>query len=82
VANRHQFNDTSSIPVTKFAADVIDNWWKIATGVIDFGGAPWLANISGGREFSEKFEMTLFSVAWGKMIHEKNLKQKILWHCP
>ncbi len=28
----------------------------------------------------EKFEMTLvlFSGAWGKMIHEKNLKQKIL----
>ncbi len=24
----------------------------------------------------------LFSGAWGKMIHEKNLKQKILWHCP
>jgi hypothetical protein len=28
------------------------------------------------REFSKKFEMTLmlFSGAWGKMIHEKNLK--------
>ncbi len=25
----------------------------------------------------------LFSGAWGKMIYEKNLKQKkILWHCP
>ncbi len=24
----------------------------------------------------------LFSGAWGKMIHEKNLKQKISWHCP
>jgi hypothetical protein len=23
-----------------------------------------------------------FSEAWRKMIHEKNLKQKILWHCP
>jgi hypothetical protein len=22
------------------------------------------------------------SGAWGKMIHEKNLKQKISWHCP
>ncbi len=31
-----------------------------------------------------KFEMTLvlFSGAWGKMIHEKNLKQKISWHYP
>ncbi len=24
----------------------------------------------------------LFSGAWGKMIHEKNLKQKISWHSP
>ncbi len=23
-----------------------------------------------------------FSGAWGKMIHEKNLKLKISWHCP
>jgi hypothetical protein len=30
------------------------------------------------RKFSKKFEVTLmlFSVAWGKMINEKNLKQK------
>jgi hypothetical protein len=30
------------------------------------------------------FEITLiiFSGAWGKMIHKKNLKKKILWHCP
>jgi hypothetical protein len=35
-------------------------------------------------EFSKKFEMNLlfFSGAWGKVIHEKNLKQKISWHCP
>jgi hypothetical protein len=32
----------------------------------------------------EKFEMTLmfFSGAWGRMIHEKNLKKKISRHCP
>jgi hypothetical protein len=32
------------------------------------------------REFSKKFEMILMllSGAWGKVIHEKNLKQKIL----
>ncbi len=31
------------------------------------------------REFSKKFEMILMllSGAWGKVIHEKNLKQKI-----
>ncbi len=36
------------------------------------------------REFSKKFEITLllFSGAWGKVMHEKNLKQKISWHCP
>jgi hypothetical protein len=35
------------------------------------------------REFSQKFEMIqrLLSGAWGKVIHEQNLKQKILWHC-
>jgi hypothetical protein len=38
----------------------------------------------GFREFSKKFEMALlgYSGAWGKLIHEKNLKLKILWHCP
>ncbi len=36
------------------------------------------------REFSKKFETTLlvYSGAWGKMIHEKNQKSKISWHCP
>ncbi len=36
------------------------------------------------RECSKKFEMTLmlFSGAWGKVVHEKNLKKKISWHCP
>ncbi len=24
----------------------------------------------------------LLSGVWGKVIHEKNLKQKISWHCP
>jgi hypothetical protein len=23
-----------------------------------------------------------YSEAWGKLIHEKNLKSKISWHCP
>jgi hypothetical protein len=36
------------------------------------------------REFSKKFETALmvYSGAWGKLIHEKNQKQKISWHCP
>ncbi len=35
-------------------------------------------------EFSKKFEMILLLLSGvrGKVIHEKNLKQKISWHCP
>jgi hypothetical protein len=35
-------------------------------------------------EFSKKFETALmvYLGAWGKLIHEKNQKQKISWHCP
>jgi hypothetical protein len=52
--------------------------WSMDAGVIDTDGAPSLVNIS--ENFRKKIEMTLmlFSAAWGKMIHEKNLKQKIL----
>ncbi len=34
--------------------------------------------------FSKKFEaaLTVYSGAWGKLIHEKNQKSKISWHCP
>ncbi len=36
------------------------------------------------REFSKKFELAVkvYSDAWGKLIHEKNQKSKISWHCP
>ncbi len=36
------------------------------------------------REFSKKFEMAVMvhSDASGKLIHEKNQKSKISWHCP
>ncbi len=34
------------------------------------------------RIFPRIFEKMLLSGAWGKVIHEKNLKQKISWHCP
>ncbi len=54
----------------------------LPAGVVDTSGAPWLANIS--VNFRKKFELSLmlFSRSWGKMIHEKNIKHKILWHCP
>ncbi len=45
-------------------------------------GAPWLANISKNFFKKCKFTTILFWGTWKKMIHEKNLKQKILWHCP
>ncbi len=65
----------------QFATGVINTGGKFATGVVDTGGAPWLANISANfRKF--KMILMLFSGAWGKVIHEKNLKQKISWHCP
>jgi hypothetical protein len=47
----------------KFAAGVVGTNGKFDTGVVDTGGAPSLANLS-----------AKFSGAWGKMIHEKNLK--------
>ncbi len=36
------------------------------------------------RKFSKKFEIALmvYSGDWGKLIHEKNQKSKISWHCP
>ncbi len=35
-------------------------------------------------QICEKFEMAqiVYSGAQGKLIHEKNLKSKISWHCP
>jgi hypothetical protein len=53
----------------KFSFYLLDTF-----GYVDTGGASF-----DSANFSKKFEMTLvlFSGAWGKMIHEKNLKQKI-----
>ncbi len=44
------------------------NWWQICRRC----------------KFSKKFETVLleYSGAGGKLIHEKNQKQKISWHCP
>jgi hypothetical protein len=70
--------------VAKFAAGVVDTGGQFAAGVADTGGQPWAANISANFEFSKKFETALmvYSGAWGKLINEKNQKQKIWWHCP
>ncbi len=54
--------------------------WQNLQPAVDTSGSPWL-QIS--QQIFEKFETTLkfFSGAWGKVIHDKNLKQKP-WHCP
>jgi len=61
--------------VAKFAAGVFYTGGKFAAVVVDTGGT-----LTCDREFSKTFEMILMllSGAWGKVIHEKNLKQKIL----
>ncbi len=81
----------------KFAASiVVDTGGKFATGVNNTRGTGgkicrrcrwhrWCTlTCEYLCKFSKKFEMILIllSGAWGKVIHEKNLKQKISWHCP
>ncbi len=77
----------------KFAAGVVDTGGNFAAGVIDTGGKfatrcrwyRWCTlTCDYLREFSKKFETVLmqYSGAGGKLIHQKNQKQKISWHCP
>jgi hypothetical protein len=56
-----------------FATGVIDTGGKFAAGVVDTLTCEYL------REFSKKFETLLmgYSGAGGKLIDEKNQKQKI-----
>jgi hypothetical protein len=74
----------------KFAAGIVDTGGKFAAGIVDtVANLPpvstrqgeLVAKFAAGvlREFSKKFEMILMllSGAWGKVIHKKNLKQKI-----
>jgi hypothetical protein len=65
-----------AVPVSEFAAGVVDTVGKFATSVVDTSGASWFVNIS--TNFWKKFEMTpmLFSGAWEKMIHEKTEKTR------
>ncbi len=61
--------------------EVIDTRGEFAI-VNDTVGAPWAANIS--PNFQKKIEkaLILYSGAWGKLIHEQNLKSKISSHYP
>jgi hypothetical protein len=47
---------------------------KFATGVVDTAGCPLTCEYL--REFSKNFKMTLLVHAWGKMVHQKNVKKK------
>jgi hypothetical protein len=55
----------------KFAAGIVDTGGKFATG-----GAPGLANISENFRKNSNDPNVIFR-GLGKVIHEKNLKQKI-----
>jgi hypothetical protein len=53
------------VPVTKFAAGVIDTDGKFATDVVANISANFLTNLN---------DPNVFFGAWGKMIHEKSRK--------
>ncbi len=60
-------------------------WWKIFFICHRCQRHRWSTlNCEYLREFSKKFETVLmgYSGAGGKLIDEKNQKQKISWHCP
>ncbi len=69
---------TQRCPNKIFKLFLIEDFFPFATHVNDTGGAPGVANIS------KKYQTALMGYpgAWGKLIHEKNLKSKISWHCP
>jgi hypothetical protein len=81
--------NTTSGTGGKFAAGVVDTGDKFAKSVVDTG-SNFAADVVLYRwctltceyfcKLLKKIKMTLalFSGAWGKIIHEKNLKQKIL----
>jgi hypothetical protein len=73
---RWQFANAVVDTGDKFVAGVVDTGGKFATGVVDTGGAPWLANISANfRKKSIRSKWNTLGLG-GKLIHEKNQKQK------
>ena len=71
-------NDTGD----KFFAGVIDTAEQLITGVLDTSDEHKFANIS--ENFRKKFKKAPMEYlgAWGTLIHEKNLKSKILCQTP
>jgi hypothetical protein len=56
--------------------------FSIAAGVVDTGGAPWLANISANFRNNSKWPLwdTVLR-GWWEDDSWKNLEHKISWHC-
>jgi hypothetical protein len=72
-------------PVENFSTDttdVFDFGAKFATGVNDTGGNLPLPPVSRTPALNLPYALMVYSVAWGKLIHEKKLKSKISWHFP
>jgi hypothetical protein len=72
----------SLILISLFATGVADTGGKFTAGVVDTcgnftGGQPLAANISANCRKKFKTALMVYSRAWGKLIHEKNQKQKI-----
>jgi hypothetical protein len=69
-------NDTTVVPFSRR--------FSLTTGVNATSGKECILSCKYLRAFLKKFETAqmAYSGAWGKLIHEKNLKRKISWHCP
>ncbi len=76
-ANLPPVSTTLAKLVAKFAAGVVDTGGKFAASDVDTGGAPLLTNIS--ANFRKNSKRSLWDTLWlgGKLIHEKNQKQKV-----
>jgi hypothetical protein len=74
LANLLPVSTTQAVLVAKFATPVIDPSGKFAPGVVDTGGEPWLLRIF--RKIHNDTNATVFSGAWGMMIHEKSWSKK------
>ncbi len=67
-----------------FATSVVDTGGKFATGAVETGGNFAAGVVDTSGKFATGFVET-DGAPWrltGKLIHEKNQKQKIPWHCP
>jgi hypothetical protein len=79
-SHRYQWHPTANFSPS--FASVADTGGKLTADVIDANGVPWLANISTNFRKGSKWSKPNTPGPGGKLNHEKNQKQKILWSCP